>query len=117
MKVQPIKERSFGSVLLTALKRLLLKIISFKNVVAIVSIVLGMVVASKTNVSTTFRDWDAFMFKVLVLFFASNQVQKWIFAKYKVEDTRPDALYDETEECDYTEECDEDEGEDGWLKP
>lgn len=93
-----IRERSFGGVFLTALKKLVLKLVSFKNLIAILAIILGVVVISLPHINATFKDWGDYMFKVLVLFFASNQVQKWIFARFNIKDDRPNDLYDVTEE-------------------
>jgi phage-related holin len=96
-----ITEKPFRSVMGTALKRLILKLISFKNFMGLLAIAMSMVVVAMPHIQATFKDWGDFVFKVLVLFYASNQVQKWIFARFGVKDSRPDDLYDVTEEpCD-----------------
>lgn len=93
-----VTEKPFRQVLVTALKKLVLKLVSFKNLIAILAIILGVVVISLPHINATFKDWGDYMFRVLVLFFASNQVQKWIFARFNIKDDRPNDLYDVTEE-------------------
>lgn len=103
-------EKTFAHLLASALKILILKLVSFKNFIALLSLILGVVVVSMPHIHATFKDWGDFTFKVLVLFFASNQVQKWIFARFGIKDNRPDALYDVTEEQD-DEPCSEEQEE------
>lgn len=93
-----VTEKPFGPLLATALKKLILKLVSFKNFMALLSLALSLVVVSMPHIHATFKDWGDFAFKVLALFFASNQVQKWIFARFNIKDDRPNDLYDVTEE-------------------
>lgn len=91
-----VKEKSFGQVLLTALKKLVLKLVSIKNLFAIAAVVLGVIVIDKPHIQSQFNDWANYMIKLGAMFFGSNQLQKWIFGRYGIKDTRDEDLYDGT---------------------
>ena len=95
-----MEERSFIEVLLTALKKLVIKMVSLKNIIGIGSIVLGVVVISMGHINSTFKEWGDYTIKVLVIFYASNQIQKWIFAKKGYRDDREDVIYDKQADTD-----------------
>ena len=87
-------EKPFITVLLTSIKKLIVKLVSIKNLIAIASIILGVVVISKPHISSSFKEWGDYMVKVLVIFFAGNQLQKIVFAKHGIPDNREEEIYE-----------------------
>lgn len=74
------KRKSFWQILMDIILALLTKLISFKNVLAAASTVVGVYVAFKLG--ATFMDWAKYQGFILILFYTSNQFQKWIFSKW-----------------------------------
>lgn len=74
------KRKSFWQRLMDIFLALLTKLISFKNVLAAASTVVGVYVAFKLGAS--FMDWAKYQGFVLVLLYTSNQFQKWLFMRW-----------------------------------
>lgn len=72
-----MRELAFWQTLVAALKSLVIKCVSFKNIGFAVGTVLGVVLAREIP-GTTFTQWGSYMLILIAVFFTTNQLQKWI---------------------------------------
>ena len=80
------------NLLWTALQSLAMKLISFKNIIFIAATYIGAKVLykmvsmapDKTDVVGLFQTWVAYELTLLVLFYATNQIQKLILARWSL---------------------------------
>lgn len=71
--------KKFLKLLWDAFQSMLMKCISFKNIIFAVATYVGVKVAFKLEAS--FMDWSIYQMVLLVLFYSSNQLQKWILSR------------------------------------
>lgn len=72
-----MRELTFWQTLVAALKSLVIKCVSFKNIGFAVGTVTGVILAREIP-GTTFTQWSIHMLTLIALFFTTNQVQKYL---------------------------------------
>lgn len=90
--------KPFLNLIWSAFQALVMKCISFKHVVFAVATYIGIKVLFKviaiapdnTDVVSLFKIWVLYEGGLLVLFYASNQIQKWIFTKALPKESEPE---------------------------
>lgn len=71
---------TYWQTILEALKELALKLVSFKNLVVIFGTIIGAKLAQQTN--APFKEWAAYELGLFAMFYATNQIQKYLIRKY-----------------------------------
>lgn len=97
--------KELWEIIIEAIKTLITKLLSFKNLVFGVATYVGvkvlyrLVVISpeRTDVVHLFIVWAIYQSVLLVLFYASNQLQKWIFSRLANEVEEHIGISDEPE--------------------